>query len=291
MRTAVADSMELLLWERKHEGNYKSKDKRKKRMKAYTRTLMAKIMLKQNVGYMGKEIRVAVCHLHHQVANKSKGFRRQNDAFWPWLANKLKEHNIQVLMGDFNMSLFKVVPELRSRGVPAQLAAWYPWRIHASDQPMCDSCGIFMCVPCTVAPKMGMNIFDEGWWKLNEHEPNGGPGQALFVYLPKADDIENKVRVSLEPAVAEGEAEESAKGKDKGKGKGKDKGKGKGKGKPNQRTGLSVKEKMLDASIWRYQGKQHSGAHFPLAAFTDNVGRRSEERYVERNKRYGKHGW
>ena len=148
---------------------------------------------------------------------------------------------------------------------------------------MADSCGIFVCVPCNVAPKMGMNIFDDGWWTLDEHERNGGPGQTLFTYLPKADDIESKVKVSLEPAVAGGEAEETAKGKDKGK----DKGKGKGKGKPNQRMGLSVREKRLDADTWRYRGKQHNGAHFPLAAFTANVGRRSEERYVQRNKRYG----
>ena len=85
MRSAVADGMELLMWVRKHEGNYQSKDKRQKQMKAYTRTLMANIMLKQNVGYMGKELRVAVVHLHYLVANKNKGFVRQNDMFWPWL--------------------------------------------------------------------------------------------------------------------------------------------------------------------------------------------------------------
>ena len=99
MRSAVADGMELLIWERKHEGNYKSKDKRQKQMKAYTRTLMGKIMLQQNVGYMGKELRVANVHLHFQVANKNKGFRRNNDVFWPWLVDKLKQRNIQVIMG------------------------------------------------------------------------------------------------------------------------------------------------------------------------------------------------
>ena len=73
VRSAVADGVELLMWERKHEGNYKSKDKRQKQMKAYARTLMAKIMLKQNVGYMGKESRVVVVRLHFQVANKKQG--------------------------------------------------------------------------------------------------------------------------------------------------------------------------------------------------------------------------
>ena len=73
-------------------------------------------------------------------------------------------------MGDFNLSLFKVVPELRRLGVPVQLAAWYPWRVAGSDEPMADSCGIFMCVPCAVAPNLGMNIFADAWWSLDEHE-------------------------------------------------------------------------------------------------------------------------
>ena len=46
VRTAVADGMALLLWHREHEGNYKSRNHKEKRLKAYTRTLMAKIMLK-----------------------------------------------------------------------------------------------------------------------------------------------------------------------------------------------------------------------------------------------------
>ena len=82
-------------------------------MKAYTRTLMAKIMLKRNVGYMGKELRVVVVHFHVQVANtKTTGLHINNDVCWPWLADTLKQRNIHVLMGDFNMSLFKAVPEL-----------------------------------------------------------------------------------------------------------------------------------------------------------------------------------
>ena len=97
------------------------------------------------------------------------------------------------------MSLFKVVPELRSRGVPVQLAAWYPWRVEGSDEPMADSCGIFMCVPCAVAPKLGMNIFHEAWFTLDEHERNGGPGQTLSTYLPKADDIKQKSQILWGP--------------------------------------------------------------------------------------------
>ena len=52
------------------------------------------------------------------------------------------EHEVDVLMGDFNMSLFKVIPELRSRGATIDLAAWYPWK-NKLGIPSSDSCGIF----------------------------------------------------------------------------------------------------------------------------------------------------
>ena len=140
-------------------------------MKAYTRTLMAKLMLKQHVGYMGKEMRVAVVHFHFQVANKNKGFRRSNEKVLAMACRHNQAH----------MSLFKVVPELhgtsayiggecRQRGVQVQLAKWYPWRVEGSDEPMADSCGIFMCVPCAVAPQLGMNILHAAWYSLAEHE-------------------------------------------------------------------------------------------------------------------------
>ena len=81
VRTAVADGMELLMWERRHEGNYKGKGKRQKQMKAYTRTLMGKIMLKQKVGFMGKELRVVVVHLHFLVANKTRASAETTTCF------------------------------------------------------------------------------------------------------------------------------------------------------------------------------------------------------------------
>ena len=45
-------------------------------------------------------------------------------------------------MCDFNMSLFRVVPELRKRGVTIDLGAWYPWK-SLGEVPMSDSQGIF----------------------------------------------------------------------------------------------------------------------------------------------------
>ena len=131
-------------------------------------------------------------------------------------------------------------------------------------------------------PRLTDNIFDDGWWELDELEENGGPGQSLATYLPKAQDIREKVQESFPAAVAaiakgQGKDDPSAVA-DKGKGKGKGKGK-------NLRSGLTFREKRLAIDVWMFQGKNHKGSHFPLAAFTNNVGRRSEERYVARASR------
>ena len=54
---------------------------------------------------------------------------------------------------------------------------------------------------------------------------------------------------------------------------------------PNQWTGLTMKEKKLEPKVWMYQGQNHKGSHFPLVAYTDNVGRRSADRLEARAKK------
>ena len=81
-----------------------------------------------------------VLHLHNHLANNKWPSTLQ--AFWPWLLDKLTTYRVKVLMGDFNMSLFRGVPELRSRGATVDLGAWYPWKT-PTGTPMSDSCGVF----------------------------------------------------------------------------------------------------------------------------------------------------
>ena len=70
VRSAVADTIETRHWSRKEDGEYRARKGSK--MRAYTRTLIAKISLKNYVGYLGNELRVAVCHLHFATANKQR---------------------------------------------------------------------------------------------------------------------------------------------------------------------------------------------------------------------------
>ena len=58
--------------------------------------------------------------------------------FWDWLAVAAK--SMEVLMGDFNMSLFLVIPALRRRGVTIDLAAWFPYK-----QPDCTPHSGLVC--------------------------------------------------------------------------------------------------------------------------------------------------
>jgi hypothetical protein len=51
------------------------------------------------------------------------------------------------------------------------------------------------------------------------------------------------------------------------------------------KTHLTFKEKRLDVKDWLYEGENYKGSHFPLCVFTNNVGRRSEERFIARSLR------
>jgi hypothetical protein len=93
------------------------------------------------VGFLGREHVAMVVHMHNELANLVLKQHRL-DKFWNWIWKKIETFNVQVLMGDFNMSLFMVIPELRSRGVKIDLGAWYPWK-SLEGEPMTDSCGIF----------------------------------------------------------------------------------------------------------------------------------------------------
>ena len=93
------------------------------------------------MGFLGREHVAMVVHMHNELANLILGQDKLDD-FWDLLWEKIVRFNVQVLMGDFNMSLFRVIPELRSRGAVIDLGAWYPWK-SLEGEPMSDSCGIF----------------------------------------------------------------------------------------------------------------------------------------------------
>ena len=82
-----------------------------------------------------------VMHMHYYYANAGLGNEKLKE-FWDWLESMIRTYQVKVVMGDFNMCLFRVIPEFRSRGVTVDLAAWFPWKTK-SGELMADSCGIF----------------------------------------------------------------------------------------------------------------------------------------------------
>ena len=121
VRKNMAEEITLLEWERRSEGEYRVGTG--KTGHAYSRYLTCEIKFRSNVGFFGTSMVVSVIHLHNKVANHDKGFRKQQIRFWPDLVKKLTKFGVDVLMGDFNMSLFKIVPEVRSRGLRIELTA------------------------------------------------------------------------------------------------------------------------------------------------------------------------
>ena len=77
LRKEVGNTLELLNWERRFEGRYKRKGGKAKGMaNAYSRSMVVNVSMDQSVGFLGKEIRVMIVHLHRHVANNVKGFRK-----------------------------------------------------------------------------------------------------------------------------------------------------------------------------------------------------------------------
>jgi hypothetical protein len=295
VRQAVGNALELLFWERRHEGTYRRRSGGGK-AEAYSRCLVARVHTDGNVGFLGKAHNVMVLHVHNHLANNK--WPKRLEAFWPWLWDKLVKFDVRVLMGDFNMALFRVIPELRSRGATVDLGAWFPWKSLAGTV-MSDSCGIFFLdLP-------GEYVLHKGLGDLHADGPggilaranpavagspedehgfvhcgvNGGPGQPIATYLNKKENrLDNKLAPTLTPSEAS-RAAVAAKGK--GAGKGEEKG-----GKEQvQRTCIKIREKRLSADLWRCEGQEYKGSHFPICVFTNNIGRRSPEKLAARAKR------
>ena len=127
-----------------------------------------------------------------------------------------------------------------------------------------------------VTPTWHTDVFQYHSWDLDYLEENAGPGQTMNTLLPKTQDITDKLHDTFGAAVADAV---SAVADEKGKGK------NKGKAKPHYKAGLTMKQKTLNTATWLCQEKNIKGSHFPLAAFTNNTGRRSEERYIARSSR------
>ena len=120
IRSNTGNSLEVLFWERRREGTYKCRGG-KKMAEAYTRCMVAKVDTNTNVGSMGKTHNVMAIHVHNHLANNK--WPSKLTTFWPWLLDICLKYDVKVLMGDFNMPLIEVIPQLRGRGAEVEIGA------------------------------------------------------------------------------------------------------------------------------------------------------------------------
>ena len=165
VRDQAGCALQHLHTERVRHGPTKEKNtESNERGDTYSRSIIAKVTLPHKVGFLGRSHVAMVVHMHNVLANGK--WPNKLKAFWNWLWEKIQQFNVQVLMGDFNMSLFRVIPELRSRGATIDLAAWYPWK-SLEGEPMSDSCGIFFVdVP-------GVYTLNKNLDDIHDRDPTG----------------------------------------------------------------------------------------------------------------------
>ena len=278
--------VELLDYDINFDHWYREKQKDNQ---AYTRMLSCKVGFKQNVGHLGKSVNCMGVHGHSRTMKMQ--WKEVYIKFWDRLAEKIRQYDIEVMAGDFNMSLTRVVPELRSRGLQCDCIAWYPW-IHKTqkchDQPLgFDSCGIFF---------IGGNVQVKLHWDLSHlevltavaddlHEDcgldryGGGstPGQPWQCYrsIGEKESVEEKnLRTRLTELLTPSTLPEYLDQIPKRSGK-------------FYCPYIRFRQKPLAVMEWLVDGRVlHNGAHFPLCVFTHNASARSKSAQEARAARF-----
>ena len=110
-----------------------------------------------------------------------------------------------------------------------------------------DSSGI----QYTQAPAVAGAV-EQGGFDLIEE--NAGPGMSVNKFLPKGSLAWESIRASLQPSEQSKLLQSD-----------------------NDGQCLKVREKRLAATLWKYEGDHYKGSHFPVCAFTGNIGRRSPQ--------------
>ena len=113
---------------------------------ATTRVMICKFKWKQSIGHLGNELTVMGVHGHYRTMNMLFPVKVSSE-WWINIHALIVEHEVNFLVGDWNMSLPQVVPRLTRLGLRVDLCAWYPW-LHETKEKCgyyfgMDSCAMF----------------------------------------------------------------------------------------------------------------------------------------------------
>jgi hypothetical protein len=234
---------------------------------------------------------------------KDRGLANAHKTFWDELARVIRGCGVQVLAGDFNMSLFCVVPSLRARGLVVNIAAWFPWIKQSDGKVRVDSCGIFIVGGVTSVKCLC------SWSCFEQHHGNAvimkeesdsddaasvqdvpaavaavptiqqfcdGQGYECTSYLPrKQEEVLAAIKETLTFSVEDSSAQATL---------------------PERRPLPPSKQKACDSKIFDPdQLLFRTGVHMPLALFLGKYSRRTEKaierRYTLRKDRYSQKKW
>ena len=270
--------LEILHNEVHYDGTFR---KGGKNIEAYTHLIIVEPNLRNNTGHLGKKPVTMGVHFHYATAGYQQGLREKHRDFWTKLARLIERHRVVILAGDWNKSMMKVVPELRSRGILIETAAWYPWCGGIRDTPHADSLAIFI-VNVVVETKLVVDISMIGDAEpyagfaqtLSSWPVTNGPGMLVDSYLPPTKPAGEKVKDFLEHQFQTREEFEW-----------RIRNSGSTVVDPEKpHCCLITKEKRLMADLWSLNGQFYNGSHFPLCIFTANTGRRSEPAFRKRKE-------
>ena len=315
-RANLAKRVELLHWERSVDGHYKTGGGKKHQ--ALSRIMVAEVSFDQTYALFQDKVRVCAVHLHRDTAKNSKGFAAAHKAWWPKLADILKQHHVDVLCGDFNMALTQTLPRLRGLGLRIETAAVHFWR-SLEGAPCLDSCGIFVLDrpgeyslrwPLSAVHDKdetgllfsGKSVIGDGEYrntskaeapaaagassspasepKYWRHSVNKGPGKPYHCYYPKKDAREH-LKDLLTPA-DDSRAQIQAKAEEKQR---RADAEARGdKSLCNTREVLlfRAQQKTLPVETVEVDGCWHGGAHYPLMFNVRMASARSKEKQAAR---------
>ena len=262
-------------------------EKKQKNRGSVSRFLTCAITFKQNIGHLGNQI--VVCGVHGNQNTMKMHPKEPWNTFFDLLAQRIVDHKIQFLAGDFNMSVTQVPVQLRSRGFRVDCVAWYPWMHHSThlfDQYLgFDSMAIFY-IGGIVEVKMVWDLGDihilaavagteDALWKEKSDDRkfdvfsdvNNVPGQPWKCYRSVKyneknahKDLRARLTELLTPSTSPDQLETLRKDR-----------------KTHYAPYLRIKERRMSIEEWLVDGNLHKGAHFPLCIFTNNARARSEE--------------
>ena len=138
--------------------------------------------------------------------------------FFDELVTYIIEFRVRVVAGDFNMALWTVVPELRARGLQANLAAWFPWKMSYASQARMDSCCVILIggtqgirkVYDPSVLEMDVPAMPLKWSNVKDQKTKGpyilhtftnGQGYQLSAYHPKTAVRKTFVRWTFQPSL------------------------------------------------------------------------------------------